>query len=347
MRALDATTLRGLWSAVPTPWNSALQLDAGVLARNCARLAQAGMDGIYTTDSDGEFYAIELDEFRSLARAFGKALESCGRDIDAAMGVTWSHTAGVIDRIKASLDAGILNVHVAFPIFMPLAATDVDRFFDDLATAAPQARWIHYAHPRCGPNLTGKDYARLGARFPKQFIGTKLGTTDTTALTEIISRSPDLAHFVVDTTLLPGMQLGAVGCYSYWCNTLPRWHRGYFDACIAGRWDEAQACHMKLMAWELNHISKIRAHGHLHGIISKARGALSGFLEDSGLTRPPYYPVPENLQTELKRAFDEHWRDEFENEKLSPVTRAFQPVPEALESKDRSHGLKARVTNKG
>jgi 4-hydroxy-tetrahydrodipicolinate synthase len=321
MRALTATTLRGLWSAVPTPWDSALQLDPAVLVRNCHRLADAGMDGIYTTDSDGEFYAIEIEEFRALARAFGEAIKTCGATVDAAMGVTWSHTRGVIDRIKASVDAGIPNVHVAFPIFMPPAASDVDRFFDDLAAAAPAARWIHYAHPRCGPNLTGKDYARLTARFPQQLIGTKLGTTDTTALTEIFTRSPQLAHFVVDTTLLPGTQLGAVGCYSYWCNTLPRWHRGYFDACAARRWDQATSLHMKLMSWELNHISKIRAHGHLHGIIGKARAALSGFLEDSGVTRPPYYPVPKELQSELKAAFDVFWADEIEREEFATHNR--------------------------
>jgi len=314
MRALDNKTLRGLWSAVPTPWDrSSGRLDAGVLERNCLRLAESGaVDGIYTTDSDGEFYAIELDEFRALARAFGKAMESCARHgIDAAMGVTWCNTRGIIDRIKASLDAGIPNVHVAFPFFMPLAAGDVDRFFEDLAQQAPQARWIHYAHPRCLPTLSGQDYARLSRRFPEQFIGSKLGTTDTTALTEIMLHSPHLAHFVVDTTILPGMMLGAVGCYSYWCNTLPRWHRGYFDACLSGEWDEARRRHLKLMRWELEHISKIRAAGHLHGIIGKTRAALSGFLEDSGVTRAPYYPVSDALQAELRRAFRDYWADEL------------------------------------
>jgi hypothetical protein len=65
------------------------------------------------------------------------------------------------------------------------------------------------------------------------------------------------------------------------------------------------------MRWELEHISKLRTAGHLHGIIGKARAALSGFLEDSGLTRPPYYPVPDALQAELRRAFRDYWADEL------------------------------------
>jgi 4-hydroxy-tetrahydrodipicolinate synthase len=301
MRSLTAETLAGLWAAIPTPWDDHNRLDAHVLDINCRRLAEAGADGIYTTDSDGEFYAIELHEFEQLARAFGRSMESCRKD--AAMGVTWSNTRGVIDRMKAARDAGIVNVHVAFPIFMPPAPRDVDRFFDDLATAVPEGCWIHYAHLRCGPALAGADYDRLQRRFPQQFIGTKLGTSDFTALSDIFIRSPQLAHFVVDPTMFPGMLLGAKGCYSYWINTLPRWHRRFFDACAAKRWDEALAKHLKLLEWELKHIAPLRAAGHQHGIIGRARGMLSGFLQRSHSTRAPYYPVGDELQMKLQRAF--------------------------------------------
>jgi dihydrodipicolinate synthase/N-acetylneuraminate lyase len=314
-----------------------------MLRRNCERLATvARVDGIYTTDSDGEFYAIELDEFRQLARSFGQAVEAIstlsplqasplsqtgnagegsgeGRGsepprVDAAMGVTWSSTQGVIDRLKAACDAGILNAHVAFPMFMPMARSDVDRFWEDLARAVPEARWIHYAHPRCGPTLTGADYARLAKQFPEQLIGTKLGTVSIAEITEIITRSPQLAHFSVDPFLAPAALLGTRGNYSYWVNTMPRWMRRYMDACLAGDWALATACHRKLNEWEFTHIKPIRDAGHLHGIISKARAALTGFLEDSGLTRAPYYPVPEKAQRELKSAFDQFWAKELAEE---------------------------------
>ena len=237
MRALNRETLKGLWAAVPTPSTTTRNLDEDVLRRNCERLAAAGVDGIYTTDSDGKFYAIEIDEFRALARAFGRAMTSVGKD--AAMGVTWSHTEGVIERIEAACNAGIPNVHVTFPFWMPLAKQDVDRFFEDLITAAPKVRLIHYAHRSTGPELTGVDYARLGDAFPEEFIGTKLGTADFLKLSEILIRSPRLAHFVVDPTRLPGTMLGAKGCYSYWVNTLPGWHRKFMDNCLQEKFEEA------------------------------------------------------------------------------------------------------------
>jgi len=86
------------------------------------------------------------------------------------------------------------------------------------------------------------------------------------------------------------------------------------DACLAGDWASATAFHRKLNEWEFNHIKPIRDAGHLHGIIGKARAALTGFLEDSGLTRPPYYPVSDAIQLGLKSAFEQFWASELADE---------------------------------
>jgi hypothetical protein len=87
------------------------------------------------------------------------------------------------------------------------------------------------------------------------------------------------------------------------------------DACLANRWDEARQYHAKLMTWEMTHIAQLRAAGHLHGIIGKARAALSEFLADSGYTQPPYYPISDAMRTELKRAFDQYWAEEVQAER--------------------------------
>ena len=320
MRSLTSETLSGLWAATPTTWSSDGRLDEGAISRNCQRHAEARMDGVYTTDGDGEFYAIELDEFQQLARVFGRAMEETG--LDAQMGVTWVNTQGTIDRLRASRDNGIVNVHVGIPFWMPPTRDNVFRFFDDLANAVPESRWIHYAHPQAGPPLSGADYAELASQFPEQFIGTKLVTDSIRQLTEILLHSPNLSHFVGDPTMTSGMQLGARGCYSYWANTLPGWARAWMDACLANDWEEALARHMKLMQWEIDHASKLSKAGHRHGIIGKARAALTSFLEDSGVTRAPYYPVPDDMRQELQRAFNEVWAEEIRAEgELLPINQ--------------------------
>ena len=175
MLPIDAAEdVKGLWAAIPMPWDAAGRLDQGMFGRNVERLATAGVDGIYTTDADGEFYAIELDEFRSIVELFARTMEQVA--CRAQVGVSWTNTRGVIERIKACLDVGINTFHICYPYFMPLNEEDARRFWGELAEAAPAARWIHYNTPRGHVRMLGAEYRRLAAEFPEQMIGTKLGT---------------------------------------------------------------------------------------------------------------------------------------------------------------------------
>lgn len=306
MSISSASDLRGLWAAVPTPWDSSGRIQPDVLERNIARYAEIPMDGVYTTDSDGEFYALELDEFRILSKSFSHAMSQT--QMAAALGVTWSHTQGIIDRMKVGIDHGVNAFHIAFPYWMPLSNSDHERFWEDLAKAVPEARWIHYNTARAHRVLKGKDYARLAAQYPDQMIGTKLGSFSLFDIVDCISSSPQLAHLAVDYTTVPAMMVGAVGTCSYWANTLPRWTRRMTDLCFQGEWQEAMRMQHFLLVWETRHVAPLREAGHLHGIVGKARGALTGFLEDSGYTKPPYYPVSESLMREFKTAFNNYWK---------------------------------------
>jgi 4-hydroxy-tetrahydrodipicolinate synthase len=306
---MHPSNLEGVWAALPTPWTENFNLSVQILEENIRRYQARGVDGVYTTDSDGEFYALEVEKFRELVTMFAKAMGQTR--MRAAVGVTWSHTQGIIVRIKTALDAGIPNVHVAFPYWMPLAKADVPRFFNDLAEAAPDARWIHYRTPRAHILLSGSEYARYQRTYRQQFIGTKLVTTDIAEIAAIISEAPELSHFVTDYCSVTAKLAGARGVYSYWVNTMPDWTLTTWRLCEEGQWQEAMRRQCKLILWERGFIQKLREMGHNHGVIAKARASLTGFLTDGGLTRPPYYPIDPNIAGELKREFVDFWADDL------------------------------------
>ncbi len=309
MKQIDTPQdITGLWAAIPTPWKSDGGLDHDGIRINVGRCARVPMDGVYTTDSDGEFYALELAQFTEMVKTFAQAMSEV--NMAAAMGVTWCSTQGIIDRIHACLEHGINCFHIAFPFWMPLAPGDVEQFWDDLAAAAPEARWIHYNTVRAQPVLRGVDYARIRAAHPRQLIGSKMGTMNVLEMAEVISSTPDIAHLAVDYTTVFAMMLGAAGTCSYWANTLPHWTRRCMDYCLAQEWREAIAMQKRLLEWEVRYTQPIRNAGHLHGIVGKARGQLSGFLADSGLTKAPYYPVSQELQAEFAKAFHLFWEGE-------------------------------------
>jgi len=308
----SAADVHGLWAAIPMPWTAAGWLDESMLARNVDRLAAARVDGIYTTDSDGEFYAIELDEFRQVAAAFARAMTAV--DCRAQVGVTWTNTRGIIDRMRVCIDLGINTFHICYPYWMPLNAGDVQRFWADLAEAAPAARWIHYNTPRGHVRMAGAEYRRLAADYPQQFIGTKLGTQNFLELTDIIGATPHLSHILTDFTVVPGMMLGGRGTYSFWVNTLPRWQRRLVDLCEQREWEAAMAMQRKFNLWESTCVEPHVRRGYLHGIIGKARAAASGFLEDDGHTRAPYQPMPAADVKQLAADFNQWWTEELADE---------------------------------
>lgn len=313
MRSLTRQSLQGLWAAVPTPWDRHGNPDAGILSENCARLAAARVDGIYTTDADGEFYALEIDAFKKLAIDFSAAMQPTS--LDAAIGVSWFSTKGVIERLRIAVDAGIPNVHVAFPFFMPLARPDVDRYFDDLADAVPEARWIYYHHANSQPHLTGRDYARLVDQHPDQWIGAKIAAVQsTTELGDLLSIDGGPTFLAGDPNLVPACLLGARGNCSYWVNVLPEWSRRCMDACLTERWDYAAASFRKLQRWQADHLTPIQREGHRHAVIASALVDLSNFLVAGHPTRPPYYPVCDDLQHRLRESFLTSWANELQEE---------------------------------
>jgi dihydrodipicolinate synthase/N-acetylneuraminate lyase len=315
MLSIDtADDVHGLWAAIPMPWTATGRLDEAMFGRNVERLAAARVDGIYTTDSDGEFYAIEFDEFRPLVAAFSRAMAPI--ESRAQVGVTWTNTRGVIDRMRACLDVGINTFHICYPYWMPLNTSDVQRFWADLAEAAPAARWIHYNTPRGHVRMGGAEYRQLAADYPDQFIGTKLGTQNFLELSDIIGATPRLSHILTDFTVVPGMMLGGRGTYSFWVNTLPRWQRRLVDLCESREWEAAMRMQRKFNLWESTCVEPHVRRGYLHGIIGKARTAASGFLEDDGYTRAPYQPMPAGDVKQLAADFKKWWADELAEEML-------------------------------
>lgn len=310
-----AADISGLWAAIPMTWTEEGRLDVGKLQRNIDRLVNVPCDGIYTTDSDGEFYALEFDEFRQFVSVFSRRLKStqCGVQV----GVTWTNTQGIIERIKVCLDHGISTVHICYPYWMPLNQNDVKRFWETLAGKVPDARWVHYNTPRGHFLMNGTWYRWLVDEYPEQFIGTKLGTQNYLELSEIIGATPEIAHVVTDFVVVPGMMLGARGSYSFWVNTLPSWQRRLIDLCRSGGWAEATRMQSKFNRWEVQCVEPLVKKGYLHGIVGKARCASTGFLEDDGNTRAPYYPLQPEEINDLRLAFKEWWSSELENENFA------------------------------
>ena len=78
MKSLTATQIRGNWATLITAWNAGDSLDLGRVAAEIDALIAAGVDGIYSNGTAGEFHAQTEDEVLRMLPAFTPAPPSDG-----------------------------------------------------------------------------------------------------------------------------------------------------------------------------------------------------------------------------------------------------------------------------
>lgn len=303
---LTRTNLRGVWAAITTPFDDDARFDEGVFRENIRRLYAAGVHGIYTTDSDGEFYAIELDEFKQIVRVFADETQRLG--FPSQVGVTWCNTAGMLERLRFAASCGILGAHVGHPFFMPMSAESYGAFWQDVRRAVPPSfALIHYNTPRVHNYQHGPDYAALAEAVPN-LVGSKHVGADVPDFLALIASTPQLSHFSGEHAFTPFMLLGARGIYSWLTSFNPRYVLDWYDDCINQRWEQAVRRQRRVHAF--GQAKRVLAGtGNLHGILNKGMGVTSSFLVGGAMTRRPYLPVSKELIAQFQRIVEEQFQD--------------------------------------
>lgn len=225
--------LRGVWVAMPTPWQADGSVDAGIVRELVTRYAAAGLHGAYTTGTDGELHVMEVDELEQLVPPFADAAATAGLPVQVGCG--WAHTNGVIERGKIAREYGVGIIQVTLPAWIPLNDDEIIRFYEAIGKALPEPRLIHYNIMRSGRMMNGRDFRRAHAVAPN-LAGSKHTGGNISMLAEIIDATPELAHFVVDSDIVSGALFGSPGYYSFIANISPAFALAMMDACDRGDW---------------------------------------------------------------------------------------------------------------
>jgi 4-hydroxy-tetrahydrodipicolinate synthase len=303
---LTRDNLHGIWTAVHTPFDDRDCFDGAILRENLRRLHAAGVHGVYTTDSDGEFYAIELDEYKEIVATFADEAQRLG--MPTQVGVTWCNTRGMIDRLQFAAACGILGAHVGHPFFMPMTPESYRVFWEEIQDAVPEHfALIHYNTPRVHNYQRGPDYAAL-QKFVPNLIGTKHVGSDIREFQTLIAESPMLSHFTGEHAFTPYALLGARGIYSWFANFNPRYLVEWYEEIRAGQWERARARQERMHAF-IEASTILHENGNLHGIVGKAIAACSPFLITPNCTRRPYLPVREETIARFRRIVQDEFAD--------------------------------------
>jgi dihydrodipicolinate synthase/N-acetylneuraminate lyase len=165
---LTRETFVGPWAGLPVAWTADNRFDEATYRQDVAHCCKAGMPGVYTGGTTGEFYAMEFDEFKAVARA---TVEECHRHGKPCMiGCSSTYTLGVARRAAWAAELGADAIQVAVPFWMEMPADGIVPFFREVAAAAPGLALSVYETRRAKIALTLDQHRAIKEAVPNYLM---------------------------------------------------------------------------------------------------------------------------------------------------------------------------------
>ncbi|MCK5804213.1 MAG: dihydrodipicolinate synthase family protein [Lentisphaeria bacterium] len=166
--SLTRDTFVGPWAGLPVAWTDRDEFDEQTYRADVAQCCEAGVPGVYSGGTTGEFYAMELDEFRAVARA---TVDECHRHGTPAMvGCSSTYTLGVLRRAAYAAEVGADAIQVALPYWMELPEGEILAFFRDVASVWPTSPLSVYETTRAKRVLTIDQHRAIKDAVPNYLM---------------------------------------------------------------------------------------------------------------------------------------------------------------------------------
>lgn len=286
---LSRETFRGPWAGLPVAWTNDDQFDEATYREDVASCCQAGVPGVYSGGTTGEFYAMEFDEFQAIARA---TVEEChAHGTPAMIGVSSTYTRGAQRRAAFAAEIGADAIQVTIPFWMELAFADIESFFRDVSSAAGGLPLSVYETTRCKVTLSLGQHQALHEQLPNYLmVKSNAGTIGSTP-----EGCEALSQFVnVFTGEGSWQKLGPHGVAGG-CSSMVYWNP---DVCLS-LWQAVEAVDWNTVNRQAEPVARLfdflhaefGTSGYTDTAFDRLGGLASGFLKTSMKSRGPYRSV--------------------------------------------------------
>lgn len=220
MTILNRETLTGPWAGLPVAWTNNDEFDEATYRADISRCCAAGVPGVYTCGTSGEFYAMEFDEFQSVTRAAVEEGHAAGKPV--MIGCTSTYNLGAARRAAFAAECGADAIQAALPFWMAIGNTEVVPFFKEVARASGGLPLSIYETTRAKKVLTLDQHRAIKDAVPSYvMVKANEGTVGCTPegcreLTEFVN------VFIGEHELGTLGRVGAKGC----CSSVVYWNPG-------------------------------------------------------------------------------------------------------------------------
>ena len=275
----------GPWAGLPVAWNKNLDFDEETYRGNVERTCKAGVPGVYTAGTTGEFYAMEFDEWQAVTRA---TVEECRRHGTPVMiGVTSTYTLGAQRRAAFAADVGANAIQVAMPYWMELDDRQVVPFFQAVSDASPGLALNVYETLRTKKALTIEQHRAIhDATDAYIAVKANAGTVGRTA--EGCERLSEFVNVWVSESEWGNLgPYGAIGCSSALVYVNPRIILHMFALLRQSKWEELKPWTAIVDRLHGEGLALFRERGFTDTAFDRLMGVTTGFLTMDVRSRGP------------------------------------------------------------
>ena len=241
---MNASRLRGIFPAIPTPVHADDRIDVGATQALLAYLLDGGVDGIVPLGGTGEYGALAREE---RVRMAGICVETVAGRVPVVPGVLDPGFYDALQAGKAFADAGADALMVVTPYYTNPTQAGVRDYFMRYADASPLPIMIYEIPYRTRVAIAPEVLHDLSCH--ERIIGMKACNTDMYHFLKMVAGVSDsFAVFSGEDTLLPmHLAAGAKGGVVVTASLLPRTWRAIHAMASTGRVAEALALHRQLI----------------------------------------------------------------------------------------------------
>lgn len=302
---LTRETFVGPWAGLPVAWTEDDRFDEPAYRAAVSACCRAGVPGVYTAGTTGEFYAMELDEFEQVARATVEECRAAG--VHSMIGVTSTYTLGAMRRAAYAARIGASAIQVALPFWMEVPDAEIVPFFRQVASAADGLPVSIYETPRSKKLLTLDNHRRIKQVLP-QYLMVKANAGTVGAGEDGCRQLSELVNvFVGEHAWGRLSRAGAKGgCSSavYWN---PPLILELWQQVVGGQWSAVDATCERLAALYAFLGAEFGPRGFTDTAFDRLGAMAGGFVRPGLRSRGPYPAAHAEDVGRLRRWYREHW----------------------------------------
>ena len=241
---LTAAGLRGIFPAIPTPVTDDDRIDEGAARAQMELILRGGVNGVVPLGGTGEYGALRQEERVRMVKI---CAEAAGGKIPVVAGVLDPGFYDAMAAGKSFADAGADALMVLTPYYTTPTQQGIRDYFVRFADESPVPMMIYEIPYRTRITIAPAVLHEL-SRHPN-IIGMKACNTDMYHFLQVQAGiDASFTVFSGEDTLFPvQMAAGAKGGIVVTASALPRTWRRLYEACAAGRTQEALELHRKLI----------------------------------------------------------------------------------------------------